>query len=136
MIKVAVGVIVNSSEEVLMTQRALSLHQGGLWEFPGGKVESSESIQQALTRELKEEINISVQSTKPLITIEHHYPDKSVQLHVYIITQYLGIPLICDGQLDMQWISLQTWSNELFPVPASNIEIINILKNNSQKTLQ
>jgi 8-oxo-dGTP diphosphatase len=132
-IKVAVGVIINTSKEVLMTQRALSLHQGGLWEFPGGKVEPNESIQEALTRELKEEINVSVQSAEPLITIQHHYPDKSVQLHVYLIKQYTGIPQICDGQLDLQWISLDTWRNDLFPVPASNLEIMRIIKDEYSK---
>lgn len=126
-IQVAVGVIINTSQEVLMTQRALSLHQGGLWEFPGGKVEPNESIQEALIREFKEEINVNVQSMEPLIVIEHHYPEKSVQLNVYLITQYTGSPKICDGQLDLKWIPLHSWSNELFPVPVSNLQIMKIL---------
>lgn len=127
-IQVAVGVIVNASNEVLMTQRALSLHQGGLWEFPGGKVEPQESIQEALIREFKEEINIDVQSATSFITIKHTFhPQKSVELHVYRINEYTGIPQLCDGQLNLKWISLHAWNNDLFPVPASNLQIIETL---------
>ncbi len=129
MIQVAVGVIINASKEVLMTQRAFSLHQGGLWEFPGGKVEPNESVQEALIREFKEEININIHTCKSLTIIEHHYSDKSVQLHVFLITEYTGIPQISDGQLDLKWVALQAWNNECYPVPASNIEIINLISN-------
>ena len=124
MIDVAVGVIINSSQEVLMTQRALSLHQGGLWEFPGGKVEKNESVEEALIREFQEELNIRIQETTFLMMLEHHYAEKSVKLHVYKILQYNGIPKICDGQLDLQWFSLRTWNNEHTPVPVSNIKIM------------
>lgn len=132
-VQVAVGVIINASNEVLMTQRDLSLHQGGLWEFPGGKLEPNESIQEALSRELKEEININVQSAEPLKVIEHNYPDKSVQLHVYLIRKYTGTPEICDGQLDLKWISLNEWNNDLFPVPASNLEIMSFINDKYSK---
>lgn len=129
-IEVAVGVVIhfkNSFPEVLMTQRALSLHQGGLWEFPGGKVEIGETIEEALKRELLEEIDIEIQSCEPLISIEHHYPDKYVQLHTFCITQYLGEPKICDGQLDLKWVSLKEWTSYDYPLPAANIKIMDAL---------
>lgn len=129
-IEVAVGVLIhfkNFFPEVLMTQRALSLHQGGLWEFPGGKVETGETFEEALKRELREEIAIEIQSCESLISIEHHYPDKHVQLHTYCITQYSGEPKICDGQLDLKWVSLKEWTPYCYPLPAANRGIMDVL---------
>ncbi|MGB0765926.1 MAG: NUDIX domain-containing protein, partial [Luminiphilus sp.] len=66
LIHVAVGVLTNASGRVLIARRGADLHQGGLWEFPGGKVESGEDVRQALTRELLEELGISVEASEPL----------------------------------------------------------------------
>ncbi len=126
-LQVVVGVLIDSSQKVLMTQRALYLHQGGLWEFPGGKVEPGESLENALKREFQEEIAIVIEEFKPFTSIIHHYPDKAVQLHVYLITQYKGQPKISDGQLDIKWIDLKSWAHKDFPIPASNVSIVNML---------
>ncbi|CAG0995784.1 partial ADP-ribose pyrophosphatase, partial [Gammaproteobacteria bacterium] len=75
---VAVGVIRNGSGEVLVARRHERLHQGGLWEFPGGKVEPGETVEDALRRELREELSIGVESARPLIKIAHDYGDKRV----------------------------------------------------------
>jgi 8-oxo-dGTP diphosphatase len=93
LIHVAVGVIHNSLQsqnahlerKILIAKRADHQHQGGLWEFPGGKVEQGESVQQALKRELEEELGLQtdVENMQPLITIPFHYPDKSVLLDVW-----------------------------------------------------
>ncbi|MEH6447638.1 MAG: NUDIX domain-containing protein [Oleispira sp.] len=73
--------------KVLIAKRADHQHQGGLWEFPGGKVESGESVQVALQRELEEELGLqcSIEDMRPLITIPFHYPDKSVLLDVWSV---------------------------------------------------
>ena len=60
MLQVAVGVVKNTEGHILISLRDESLHQGGLWEFPGGKIESGETAEQALARELKEELAITV----------------------------------------------------------------------------
>ena len=75
-IHVAVGVILNHHHQVLLAKRAVHQHQGGLWEFPGGKVELGESVCDALLRELKEELGIVVTSSHPLIEVKHSYKDK------------------------------------------------------------
>lgn len=127
-VQVAVGILVNRSLEVLMTQRALFLHQGGLWEFPGGKIEVGETSEEALKRELQEEVAIKVQETKFFVSLEHHYYDKHVRLYTYLITAYSGVPQISDGQLDMQWVSLKTWCSESYPLPEPNLILMEKLR--------
>ena len=121
LVHVAVGVIVNTDGKVLIAKRALSAHQGGLWEFPGGKVDAGENVQQALVRELREELAIEVLASQPLIQIRHHYPDKSVLLDVYKITQFSGEPYGNEGQ-PIQWIDAK--SLYAFEFPAANLPII------------
>lgn len=89
-VQVAVGVILNSQQQVLVSQRAANTHQGGKWEFPGGKVEKGESVTAALSRELFEELGISVKVCEPLMTITHAYPEKTVRLCVFKILKYTG----------------------------------------------
>ncbi len=89
---VAVGVVSNPAGEVLIAQRRADVHQGGLWEFPGGKVEPGESVRDALRRELKEELDISVITAFPLIKIRHRYPERCVRLEVFRVRQFSGTP--------------------------------------------
>lgn len=121
LVHVAVGVIVDNDGKVFIAKRSLSAHQGGLWEFPGGKVDAGETIQQALVRELREELAIEVLSSQPLIQIRHHYPDKSVLLDVHKITQFTGEPCGNEGQ-SVQWIDAHKLNN--FEFPAANHPII------------
>jgi len=95
LVHVAVGIIfdcladreVPKIGKILIAKRADHQHQGGLWEFPGGKVEPGESVQVALQRELEEELGLqsSIEDMRPLITIPFHYPDKSVLLDVWAV---------------------------------------------------
>lgn len=103
MLHVAVGILVNSHKEVLVARRALHKHQGGLWEFPGGKIEPNESARNALRRELKEEINIEVISAHPLLKTEYHYADQHVLLDAWLIMDFSGEPEGAEGQ-EIQWI--------------------------------
>lgn len=97
-IEVAVGVILDAEGRVLVSRRHDQAHQGGKWEFPGGKREPSESITDALSRELKEELGISVQDCEPLIRIRHDYPEKTVLLDVWLVTRFEGVPHGREGQ--------------------------------------
>ena len=89
-IHVAVGVIINESQQVLIAQRHPNSHKGGLWEFPGGKKEESESIETALKREFAEEIGIEPTKFHPFTKIKYHYPEKTVLLDVWRITEFSG----------------------------------------------
>ena len=75
-VTVAVGVLTDPERRVLVTRRAPHAHQGGLWEFPGGKLEPGESVLEALARELWEELGIEIEGSEPLLSVEHDYGDK------------------------------------------------------------
>jgi len=124
-VHVAVGVIVNSNYQVLISKRASHVHQANLWEFPGGKIESGEAIVSALSRELEEELGIKTQCYDHLMTIDHNYDDKSVCLHVFMITDFSGDPVGKEGQL-IKWHDISDLNTSEFPV--ANIAIINRLQ--------
>lgn len=120
-LQVAVGVVKNAQEQVLIALRPPRLHQGGLWEFPGGKLERGETIEQALARELKEELDITVITATPLITVKHQYPGIAVQLHVFLVDRFSGEARSCEGQ-PFKWVSADELSRHSFP--AANRPII------------
>ncbi|MGL4206798.1 MAG: 8-oxo-dGTP diphosphatase MutT [Aeromonadaceae bacterium] len=111
---VAVGVIENDRGQIFICQRASRQHQAGKWEFPGGKVEEGESLQQALRRELFEEIGIEVEACEPLLKIEHDYPDKAVLLDVWRVTAFSGKPYGKEGQPGL-WVAREELANYDFP---------------------
>jgi 8-oxo-dGTP diphosphatase len=120
-IRVAVGVIKNIKGQVLIALRDDARHQGGLWEFSGGKIEAHETAEQALKRELKEELAIEVINATPLITIHHSYPDRAVQLKVFLVEQFAGEPYSAEGQ-PLQWVHINDLKK--YPFPAANQAII------------
>lgn len=124
-VKVAVGVVLRG-DETFITRRLAHQHQGGKWEFPGGKVEANETTGQALKRELEEEIGIQVQSSTPLILIEHQYPDKHVMLDVHTVKDFTGDPRGLEGQ-EGQWVALSKLPELDFP--EANKEIVARLLN-------
>ena len=123
-VHVAVAVVVDSDGQVLITQRHKDSHQGGLWEFPGGKVEPGESLAQALSREILEELDIRVVAHSPLIEIAHDYGDKQVLLDVHRVTEFSGIPRPMESQ-PMRWVP--TSSLKDYEFPAANVAIIDAL---------
>ncbi len=118
---VAVGVIKNDQGHVLISLRHNSAHQGGLWEFPGGKVESGESTEQALKRELKEELGISAHILSPLIKTRHQYSDLNVLLDVWTVSRFSGSPTGLEGQR-INWVCTEQLTDYNFP--AANLPII------------
>lgn len=124
-VKVAVGVITDPNRRVLITQRPLSASHGGLWEFPGGKLEDNEAADSALIRELKEELGIDVTEYRFLGEIQHHYPTLSVHLIIFQVTQWIGTPLCLEGQLQMLWAFPEDIPKDNFP--AANRGIFDML---------
>ena len=113
-VHVAVAVIVNDAGEACISLRHEHAHQGGLWEFPGGKVEAGETVEQALSREVKEELGIDILCSRPMIRIKHDYADKSVCLHVQKITGFHGTAVGLEGQ-DVKWVTIENLKDHDFP---------------------
>ncbi|MFM1895811.1 MAG: hypothetical protein RLZZ385_885 [Pseudomonadota bacterium] len=126
-VHVAVGVVLDAQDQVLIALRPLHQHQGGLWEFPGGKVESGETVVEALDREFREELDVRIdpRHCHPLQKILHHYLDKSVLLDVWTVSEISGRPRGLQGQ-EVRWQSVA----ELQPAnfPAANRAIIRTLQ--------
>lgn len=113
LVEVAVAVILKR-KQIFISKRLNHLHQGGKWEFPGGKREADESIEQALVRELKEEIGIDVLTQTPFMLIEHDYGDKQVRLDIRIVEQFTGEPKNREGQTS-QWVDIEKLTEYDFP---------------------
>lgn len=121
---VVAAAIRNAAGEYLLTRRADHQHQGGLWEFPGGKVEPGEAREAALARELQEELGIAPLRARPLIGIPHAYADKRVFLDVWLVESFEGEPHPHEGQ-PMRWVPGAELSQLAFP--AANRPILTAL---------
>lgn len=130
-IRVAVAVIINQNKEILIAKRSKDQHQGNKWEFPGGKVEANETSEEALRREIWEELGIEVQSSSEMISITHEYIEenpknnKTVILDVFDVRKWQGKPKGVEGQ-PIRWITISEIDNYEFPI--ANVEIVNIIK--------
>lgn len=115
-IHVVAAAVVDDDDRVLIARRPMHLHQGGLWEFPGGKVEPGEDVQAALGRELLEELGISVRHARPLIRIPYRYPDRHVLLDVWRVDDVEGQAYGREGQT-IRWVQLGDLHDFEFPPP-------------------
>ena len=118
---IGVAVISNGQGQILIDRRRPEGAMGGLWEFPGGKIEKGETVEECIKREINEELGILIEVGKHLITIDHTYTHLRVTLTVHHCRHLTGFPqpLECD---EIRWVSL----NELdqFAFPQANIQII------------
>lgn len=112
---IVIGIIQDQEHRILIAKRSKEQHQGGRWEFSGGKVERSETAQQALKRELYEELDIHIETVEPLIQVRHHYPDRSVFLDVYEVSLWHGNPRGKEGQR-ICWVHPDDIQQYCFPV--------------------
>jgi 8-oxo-dGTP diphosphatase len=112
-IHVAVGVI-QRGEQIFISKRPDQLHQGGRWEFPGGKVEQGETVLAALGRELMEEVGLRVLKAQPLMQLEYAYPEKTVLLDVWLVEECQGAGEGLEGQ-QVAWVHYTDLANYQFP---------------------
>lgn len=110
---VAVGVIMRGTQ-VLISWRHASQHQGNRYEFPGGKVDAGETPQQGLVRELQEELGIKVQQAIRAQQLEFAYPEKTVRLHIFKVTDFTGEPAGQEGQ-PVRWVEASELHTYQFP---------------------
>lgn len=112
---VAVAVIADSARRVLITRRPAQASHGGLWEFPGGKLEEGEAAEQALRREIHEEVGLEITQSQFLGDVHHAYPHKDVTLRVFWVDQFTGQAACCEQQMDLRWVSVDQLSDYAFP---------------------
>jgi 8-oxo-dGTP diphosphatase len=124
-VEVVAAVIRSSDGRLLLTRRAEHAMQGGLWEFPGGKVQPGESLVQALSRELLEELGIAATNFEPLISVRHAYPEFTVRLNVFHITAWQGSPQALESQ-PLGWF--QDGELERLPMPDADRPVIGALR--------
>lgn len=129
---IGVAVIWNDQNQILIDRRKLEGLLGGLWEFPGGKVETGETIETCIEREIAEELGIEIEVGDRLIVVDHSYSHFRVTLNVHHCRHLNGDPqpIECD---EIRWVRV----NELdhYPFPKANIHIIEALKNLPSRTL-
>lgn len=123
--EVAAGVLTDPCGRVLLMQRLPGKHLAGLWEFPGGKLEAGETIEQALARELREELGVEMRACTPLISIPWRYPEKSVRLHAMRVTRWTGEPRAPEGH-PLQWLPVRDMV--VASMPAADAPIVTALR--------
>jgi 8-oxo-dGTP diphosphatase len=125
---VAIGILINENNEILIEKNSTSTHFKGLWQFPGGKLEQNETPYVALERELKEELNIKTnkEHASPILFVEYELKDieKQYVLFFYICKKW-------DGEInnnlnqEIKWVSLEDLKN--MPILPYNKPVINKL---------
>lgn len=123
--QIGVAVIVNQEGKILIDRRKSSGEMGGLWEFPGGKIELGETVEECIKREIKEELDLKIAVGDRLTTITHTYETFKVTLYVHYC-QYLSgkpQPIECE---EILWVDPSRLSEYQFP--QANAKIINLLQ--------
>ncbi len=105
-VEVAVGVLLDGAGAVLLGQRPLGKPYAGYWEFPGGKMESGETLFAALFRELQEEIDVRIDDAEEFMVLEHDYPHAYVRLHICLVKSWQGLPRGLENQ-DLGWLNIK-----------------------------
>ncbi len=121
----AAGVLCNARGEILVARRFDHAHQGGRWEFPGGKLEPGEDARTGLARELEEELGIDLDSARPLIRVRHDYPDRGVLLDVWRVTAWQGRVHGREGQA-LRWLGADALTGLL--MPAVDVPVVKALR--------
>lgn len=109
-----VAAIIWKDGKVLITRRRKGSHLGGLWEFPGGKVESGEALDAALIREIREELDISIEVHDEFMAEAHEYPDRTVMLHFFNCSIRAGDPRPLEAD-ELRWIAISELNDFEFP---------------------
>lgn len=132
-INVAVGILEDAQGRVLVGQRTVKDAYFNKWEFPGGKLEQGESAEQALVRELSEELGVDVKKMNALTTIEHDYPDRHVKLMVFRVTAFDGVANGLEDQA-LRWL----YPTELHTLDflQGNTAIVDLLIEQSESGVQ
>ena len=126
-ILVVAVVLIDRDGRVLLSQRPSGKSMAGLWEFPGGKVENGEVPEEALIRELKEELGIDTWSSclAPLSFASHSYEDFHLLMPVFVCRKWVGSPTPMEGQA-LKWVNRDKLKD--YPMPPADIPLIAVIR--------
>ena len=112
---VVAGILCDAQGCVLIAERLGDGPFHGLWEFPGGKIGENETAEQALSRELDEELGVKVLACRSFMNLRHDYEDRIVTIEFYIVSDWNGEPLGLEGQ-GLRWVEKRKLAaHELLP---------------------
>ena len=118
---ISIAIVKNEQGQFLITRRQKGQHLAGKWEFPGGKVEDNESLEDAMIRELKEEVGLTVLDYSLFDSLVFQYDQLIVSLNFYLVNQFIGQAKGLEGQ-ELKWVKLTDFANYEFP--KANISVI------------
>ena len=124
---VAAGILHDSSGRVLITERLGDGPFHGMWEFPGGKIAANESAEQALARELSEELGIELRDSSHFMHLEHDYADRLVSIDFFLVSAWQNEPRGLEGQ-QLRWVETGLLAEQnLLPADVPVIEALRAL---------
>mgnify|MGYP000983459639 CR=1 FL=1 len=126
LVEVVAAVIENENNEILCALRSPIMTLPNMWEFPGGKIELGESREEALIREVKEELELDINNLEYLTTVEYDYPNFHLTMHCFIC-EICGGELVLNAHNDAKWVSLEELSTQKW-VPA-DVEVVEKILN-------
>ncbi|MCK5818630.1 MAG: 8-oxo-dGTP diphosphatase MutT [Psychromonas sp.] len=124
-IKISIAIVINEQQEILISLRNGDLHQCDKWEFPGGKVDNDETPENAMLRELKEEVGLEATQYHFFKCLDHKYLDRSLSLYFFWVNQYIGIAKSRINQ-PLKWVKIDELAT--FDFPAANKKIITAIQ--------
>jgi 8-oxo-dGTP diphosphatase len=124
--RVVAAVLFDASGRVLISQRPPGKFLAGYWEFPGGKLDAGEAPEQALRRELREELGIELRRCHPLLQLRHDYSGRAVALEVFVVDEAGGEPSGLEGQA-LKWVSVaELCEQQLLPADGPIVEALTV----------
>ncbi|MDD9341598.1 MAG: 8-oxo-dGTP diphosphatase MutT [Providencia heimbachae] len=116
---IAAGIIRNAQQQIFITERPDGTHMAGFWAFPGGKLEKGEEAEEALVRELEEEVGIIVTESQLIHRVDHEFDDRFITLYFFIVSNWDNEPYGKEGQKS-RWIEQKDLVANEFP-PANRV---------------
>ena len=116
----ATAALIMNHGKLLITRRPKGSHLGGMWEFPGGKLESNETLRECLKREIREELGMDVSVNRLVLTVQQEYDERIVTLNFFECACFRGSPKSLEGQ-EVLWVDLEDLRQYPFPPPDEKI---------------
>ena len=121
---VVAAAVIRRGDEYFVTRRHAGVHLEGYWEFPGGKCDEGETLEQCLVREIREELDVAIRVGAELLAVTHEYPERVVELR-FFEGELEGTPRPMLGQ-EMRWVDREGLAS--LPFPPADAELLALLR--------